>query len=97
MNASPSVPYTAHRQSITSQPGGPTDYTQHPRSPSFSTAIAAARYEEAAFHRAELENVKRENETLRQRIKDLERSLANRSEAVSAEGQDQSDASANRG
>lgn len=45
----------------------------HPRSPSFSAAIAAARYEEAAFHRAELDAVKRENEMLKQRIRDLER------------------------
>jgi cell division protein FtsB len=42
--------------------------------------VAAARYEEAAFHRAELEAVKRENEALRQRIKDLEKSLSNRSQ-----------------
>ena len=42
--------------------------------------MAAARYEEAAFHRAELEAVKKENEALRQRIKDLEKSLSNRSQ-----------------
>lgn len=56
-------------------------HTHHARSPSFSAAVAAARYEEAAFHRAELESVKRENEALRQRIKDLERSLGVRSAA----------------
>ena len=50
--------------------------TTHPRSPSFSTAIAAARYEEAAFHRAELDAVKRENEVLRQRIRELERRIS---------------------
>jgi hypothetical protein len=54
-------------------------YAHHARSPSFSAAVAAARYEEAAFHRAELESVKRENEALRQRIRDLERSLGGRS------------------
>jgi len=32
----------------------------------------AARLEEASFHRAELEAVKRENEMLRQRIRELE-------------------------
>lgn len=53
-------------------------HVQHARSPSFSAAVAAARYEEAAFHRAELESVKRENEALRQRIRDLERSLGSR-------------------
>lgn len=36
------------------------------------------RYEEAAYHRSELEIVKRENEALRKRIRDLERSLNNR-------------------
>ena len=53
-------------------------YVHHARSPSFSAAVAAARYEEAAFHRAELESVKRENEGLRQKIRDLERSLGGR-------------------
>ena len=48
----------------------------HPRSPSFSAAVAAARYEEAAFHRAELDAVKRENDMLRQRIRDLERRVS---------------------
>lgn len=57
---------------LTNQPTS----TQYPRSPSFSTAIAAARYEEAALHRAELDTVKRENELLRARVKDLERNLA---------------------
>ena len=68
-----------HRQSLTSassfpDPGSAT----HPRSPSFSQAqaVAQARYEEAAYHRAELDAVKKENEALRQRIKDLEKSLS---------------------
>lgn len=34
------------------------------------------RYEEAAHHRSELEIVKRENEALRRRIQELERSLS---------------------
>lgn len=46
------------------------------RSPSFSSVHAAARYEEAAVHRQELEAVKKENEALKQRIRDLERQLA---------------------
>jgi hypothetical protein len=33
------------------------------------------RYEETAYHRHELETVKRENEALRRRIRDLERTL----------------------
>ena len=36
------------------------------------------RYEEAAHHRSELEIAKRENEVLRRRIQELERSLSNR-------------------
>lgn len=36
------------------------------------------RYEEAAHHRSELELVKRENEALRRRIQELERSLSSR-------------------
>lgn len=45
------------------------------RTPSFGSAAAHQRYEEAALQRQELENVKRENETLKQRIRDLERTL----------------------
>lgn len=43
------------------------------RSPSFGSAQAAARYEEAAIQRQELEVVRRENEMLKQRIRELER------------------------
>ena len=72
----------ANRQSGSSQPGaGSTaaeSYASHARSTSFSAAVAAARYEEAAYHRAELDAVKRENEVLRQRIRDLEKSLGSR-------------------
>ena len=78
------------RQSPASQPNTQLPAVDlsahHARSPSFSAAVAAARYEEAAFHRAELESVKRENEALRQRIKELERSLASRSAAGEATG-----------
>lgn len=66
------TPPQPSRQSSISQT---TEHTVHQRSPSFSSAIAAARYEEAAFHRAELESVKKENEILRQRIRELERNL----------------------
>lgn len=50
--------------------------TESHRSPSFSSAQAAARYEEAAIQRQEIEAVKKENEALKQRIKDLEKALA---------------------
>lgn len=49
--------------------------TADARSPSFSSAHAAARYEEAAVQRQELESVKKENEVLKQRIRDLEKKL----------------------
>ena len=86
ITASPSLTsaHVAHahsqRQTLASQPGYvPADsHASHARSPSFSAAVAAARYEEAAFHRAELDAVKRENEQLRQKVKDLERRIGNR-------------------
>lgn len=43
-----------------------------------SSYAPMARYEEAAHHRSELEIVKRENESLRRRVRDLERSLNSR-------------------
>lgn len=46
------------------------------RSTSFGSAQAAARYEEAALHRQEMETIKRENEALKQKIRDLEKQLA---------------------
>ncbi len=48
------------------------------RSPSVSSAAATARYEEVTLHRSELDAVKHENEALRRRIRELERSLRNR-------------------
>jgi len=54
-----------------------------PRSPSANAAAAAMRYEEAAMQRAELEAVKRENEILRARVKELEKSLSKSNEATS--------------
>ena len=72
-----------HRTSVSSTSASmaasaidPTAQPFHPRSPSLTSAVAAARYEEAALHRAELEAVKRENEILRARVKELERNLA---------------------
>ena len=40
-----------------------------------SSYAPTARYEEAAHHRSELEIVRRENEALRRRVKELERTL----------------------
>ncbi|KAI9729725.1 MAG: hypothetical protein M1834_006676 [Cirrosporium novae-zelandiae] len=51
---------------------------------SISSAAAIARYEEAAHHRAELDAVKRENEMLRRRIRELERNLSSRRQSESS-------------
>ena len=48
------------------------------RPPTHTSAIVSSRYEEAAHHRSELEAARQENEALRRRIKDLERSLSGR-------------------
>ena len=40
--------------------------------------MATARYEEVTYHRSELENAKRENEALRRRVRELERTLSSR-------------------
>jgi hypothetical protein len=56
-----------HRYSISSQPAtGDRDHRS-------SSVVSTPRYEEVALQRAELEDVKRENEMLKQRIRDLER------------------------
>jgi hypothetical protein len=79
INASPHVSQASyHRSSISSNNAAVEGAagSGYPRSPSFGSAVAAARYEEAQSQRAELEAVKRENEALRQKVKELERSLA---------------------
>ncbi|KAF3031667.1 hypothetical protein E8E12_000984 [Didymella heteroderae] len=58
----------SHRQSVSSQQGG----VEMRRS---SSIVSTPRYEEVALHRAELEEVKRENEVLKQRIRELERAI----------------------
>ena len=91
--ASPAVQYARQPSgSSTVPPSSESSY--HPRSPSFSTAFAAARYEEAAYHRTELENVKRENEALRQRIRELERAMNHRASPDDTEARGRPDSSA---
>lgn len=51
-----------------------------PGDPPHSTT-GTARYEEAAYHRAELESIKRENELLRRRVRELEQTLKTYREA----------------
>ncbi|KZM27157.1 uncharacterized protein EKO05_0004693 [Ascochyta rabiei] len=62
-----SIPHS-HRQSISSQQSG----AEMRRS---SSIVSTPRYEEVALHRAELEEAKKENEVLKQRIRELERAI----------------------
>ena len=86
-----SLPSQSQRQSVASQPSEPSGPQ---RTLSFSSAIATARMEEAAYHRAELEAVKRENESLRKKIRELELSLRRRQSDASATGRDRAESSA---
>jgi len=73
-----SYPHRPSVSSVNQNLAGAAEVTAaqpYSRSPSVSTALAAARYEEAALQRAELEAVKKENEVLRARVKELEKSL----------------------
>lgn len=61
-----------HRYSISSQPAtGDIAHRDHRN----SSVVSTPRYEELAQQRAELEEVKKENEALKQRIRDLERMI----------------------
>lgn len=75
-----------HRSSVSSNaPNLSNDPAQSygfPRSPGSNAAATALRYEEAALQRAELEAVKRENEILRARVKELEKSIQKANEVT---------------
>jgi hypothetical protein len=59
--------------------GGSGNETERQISGSSITSVqTTGRYEEAAYHRHELEAVKRENEALRRKIRELERTLRER-------------------
>ncbi|KAH7077922.1 hypothetical protein BKA63DRAFT_274577 [Paraphoma chrysanthemicola] len=62
-----------HRYSISSQSAANPDPSH--RDHRSSSVVSTPRYEEVAQHRAELEAVKRENDMLKQRIRDLERMI----------------------
>ncbi|KAL2047687.1 hypothetical protein N7G274_000729 [Stereocaulon virgatum] len=65
---------------------GQTPSSQLPLNPGSTRSSyvpSTQRYEDAAHHRSELEIVKRENETLRRRIRELERSLSSRRQSES--------------
>jgi hypothetical protein len=61
-----------HRYSVSSQPAASDPSQRDVRS---SSVVSTPRYEEVAQHKAELEEVKKENEALKQRIRDLERMI----------------------
>lgn len=48
----------------------------------YSPATSLSRFEEVTHHRSELESVKRENEQLRKRVKDLEQTLKKQKEVT---------------
>ncbi|KAL8692334.1 MAG: hypothetical protein Q9218_002627 [Villophora microphyllina] len=76
----------SHRHASSSQPPTSSGQShQHNLTPAASarssylhSSAATARYEETAHHRSEMEIVKRENEMLRRRIRELERTLGSR-------------------
>jgi len=69
-----------HRYSVSSQPA--TGDANH-RS---SSVLSTPRYEEVAQHKAELEEVKKENEALKQRIRQLERMIRGNNESEGQRG-----------
>ncbi|KAI9805472.1 MAG: hypothetical protein M1825_000723 [Sarcosagium campestre] len=82
-----------HRQSYSSNHGhGLSIHSTHyagsldPGVSPTSAGSAIARYEEAAHHRSELEVVKRENDALRRRVRDLELLVRSRRQSTSETG-----------
>lgn len=68
-----------HRHNSSSAFNPPPAPSQQTMNNAGNTRVPSTqRYEEAAHHRSELEIVKRENETLRRRIQELERNLSSR-------------------
>ncbi|KAI9839799.1 MAG: hypothetical protein M1837_001998 [Sclerophora amabilis] len=96
--------YHPHRQSITSLhpstqhavSGSPSQTLSPDQATASSslTGVATTRYEETAQHRGELEAVKRENDSLRRRIRELERLVSSR--RPSAAGSDRSTSAGTR-
>lgn len=77
---------SSHRHTGSSSQAQPTSSSQqtvNPGSTRSSYIPSTQRYEEAAHHRSELEIVKGENETLRRRIRELERNLSIRRQSGS--------------
>ena len=82
-----------HRQLLTSLPSQihavvPTS-PGNPRSPSRTTTQSgSSRYEEATYHRAEMESARQENERLRTRVQELERAARVRQTSTPRQDQD---------
>lgn len=70
-----------HRYSVSSQPAT-SDPFSAPQMSRSASVVSTPRYEEVAHYRQEMEEVKKENEALKQRIRDLERLI--KGEATSA-------------
>lgn len=68
----------SHRHNGSSSYNPPSSSSQQTMNAGNTRVPSTQRYEEAAHHRSELEIVKRENEALRRRIQELERSLSSR-------------------
>lgn len=58
--------------------GSSHELDRHPSTSSATSIPTTGRYEETAYHRHELEAVKRENEALKRKIRELERTLRER-------------------
>ena len=72
-----------HRYSVSSQPAT-SDPFSAPQMSRSASVVSTPRYEEVAHYRQELEESKRENEALKQRIRDLEK-------LIKGEGTNQTD------
>ncbi|CAD6582866.1 MAG: hypothetical protein ASARMPRED_001089 [Alectoria sarmentosa] len=68
----------AHRHSGSASYNQPSSSSQQAMNAGNTRVPSTQRYEEVAHHRSELDIVKRENEALRRRIQELERSLSSR-------------------
>ncbi|KNG49416.1 hypothetical protein TW65_03586 [Stemphylium lycopersici] len=77
-----------HRYSVSSQPAtsDPSQHQHQARDHRSSSVLSTPRYEEVAQHKAELEEVKKENEALKQRIRQLERQIKGNPEAEAQRG-----------
>ncbi|KAF2786140.1 hypothetical protein K505DRAFT_380462 [Melanomma pulvis-pyrius CBS 109.77] len=75
-SATSGIPHSHHRYSASSQQPGDPSSAQQARSASRSASVVSTpRYEEVAHYKQELEEAKRENETLKSRIRELERAI----------------------